>query len=92
MLLYTPPTDAQQLVFLKNIQRLLNEGSFVASYKFALLHALADLAIVKGDDSGRPLPLEISDIAEKFIELYWQQARPFNARQAGFILKQNTAA
>ena len=84
-----PPTEPQQLQFLKNIQRLLNEGSFVASYKFALLHALADLAIVKGDDSGAPLPLAISDIAEKFIELYWQQARPFNSRHAGFVLKQN---
>jgi hypothetical protein len=46
MLLYTPPTDAEQQVFLKNIQRLLNEGSFVASYKFAFLHALIDLAFI----------------------------------------------
>jgi hypothetical protein len=91
MILFTPPTETDQLQFLKNIQRLLNEGSFVASYKFALLHALADLAIIKGNDSGGPLTLAITDIAEKFIELYWQQARPFNARQAGFILKQNTA-
>jgi hypothetical protein len=51
MILFTPPTETEQLQFLKNIQRLLNEGSFVASYKFALLHALADLAIVKGDDT-----------------------------------------
>ncbi len=92
MLVFAPPSEVEQLQFLKNIQRLLNEGSFVASYKFALLHALADLAIVKGDDSGKPLPLAINDIAEKFIELYWQQARPFNARHAGFILKQNTGA
>ena len=92
MLIYTPPTEAEQLQFLKNIQRLLNEGSFVASYKFALLHALADLSIIKGNDTGAPLPLAITDIAEKFIELYWQQARPFNARHAGFILKQNTGA
>jgi hypothetical protein len=31
---------------------LLAEGLFVASYKFALIHALADLAVLKGDDSG----------------------------------------
>jgi hypothetical protein len=47
-----PPTETDQLQFLKNIQRLLNEGSFVASYKFALLHALADLAIVNGHRQG----------------------------------------
>jgi hypothetical protein len=89
MLHYTPPTDAQQLIFLKNIQRLLNEGSFVASYKFALLHALADLAIVKGDDSGDQLKLPIRDIAERIALLYWQQAKPFNDRKSGFILMQN---
>ena len=47
------PSDREQLQFLKNIQRLLDEGSFVASYKFALLHALADLALLKGDDKDR---------------------------------------
>jgi hypothetical protein len=89
MLLYTPPTDTEQLVFLKNIQRLLNEGSFVASYKFALLHALADLAILKGNDTGEPLRLSITDIAEQIVLLYWQQAKPFNDRKAAFILMQN---
>jgi hypothetical protein len=49
MIAYTPPTETDQLQFLKNIQRLLNEGSFVASYKFALLHALADLARCNND-------------------------------------------
>lgn len=73
---WTPPTPEEQVLFLRNIQRLLAEGQFVASYKFALLLALADLAVLKGDDSGAPLPLSTRDIAEKFIELYWQQCRP----------------
>ena len=30
MISYAPPTDAEQLVFLKNIQRLLNEGILAA--------------------------------------------------------------
>ena len=42
----------RQVYFLKQLQRVLSEGSFVASYKFALLHALADLAVTHGDDSG----------------------------------------
>ncbi len=41
--------------FCANMQRLLSEGLFVASYKFALVHALDDLAVLKGDDSGDPL-------------------------------------
>ena len=82
-----PPTPEQQVQFLWNIQRLLAEGRFVASYKFALVHALADLAVLHGDDTGRPLEIHTSDIAAKFVELYWRQARPF---QTGLILQQNT--
>ena len=81
------PSSDDQVKFLRNVQRLLAEGLFVASYKFALLHALADLAVLKGDDTGSPLDLETKEIAEKFIELYWQQCRPF---QVGGQLQQNT--
>ncbi len=38
---WTPPTPEEQVLFLRNIQRLLAEGQFVASYKFALLMALS---------------------------------------------------
>ena len=87
----TRPSPDQQLDFLRSIQRLLSEGGFVASYKFALLHALADLAILRGDDTGATLPLSTQDIAERFIELYWQQARPYHVAGAhtGIILRQN---
>jgi len=86
------PTPEQQVLFLRNIQRLLAEGQFVASYKFALLHALADLCVLKGDDTGAPLELKVHDIAEKFIGLYWQQCRPFESggQSTGVILSQNT--
>jgi hypothetical protein len=36
----------EQLAFLRQLQRLLDEGSFVASYKYALLHAIADLCVL----------------------------------------------
>jgi hypothetical protein len=41
------PDEREQLRFLFKIQRLLGEGSFTASYKFALLNALADIAVEK---------------------------------------------
>lgn len=73
---------------------LCPEGTpqFVASYKFALLMAIADLAVIKGNDSGSPLPLSAKEIAEKFIELSWQQCRPFElgGQSTGLILQQNT--
>jgi len=86
------PTPEEQVQFLRNIQRLLAEGLFVASYKFALVHALADLAVLKGDDSGAPLEIETKDIAAKFVELYWRQSRPFQVggEATGLILQQNT--
>jgi hypothetical protein len=86
------PTPEEQVQFLRNLQRLLAEGLFVASYKFALIHALADLAVLQGDDTGAPLAISTRDIAAKFVELYWRQSRPFPGGSAatGLILQQNT--
>jgi 5-methylcytosine-specific restriction endonuclease McrA len=80
------PPPEEQVKFLRNVQRLLAEGIFTASYKFALLNVLADLAVEKGDDSGAPLDLDTKEIGAKFVELYWRQCRPFQ----GVVLQQNT--
>lgn len=86
------PTPEEQVQFLRNIQRLLAEGLFVASYKFALVHSLADLSVLKGDDTGASLDLNTRDIAAKFVELYWRQCRPFQigGETTGLVLQQNT--
>lgn len=76
------PSAEQQLTFLSNIQRILDEGSFVATYKYALILSLADYAVKYGDDSGKPLRLTTRQIAESFIEYYWRQAVPFAHRAA----------
>lgn len=85
-----PPED--QVRFIANIERILSEGSFVATYKYALLVALVELAIERGDDSNRELTLPIRDIADKFAELYWRQAAPYEADGVsgpGRVLHQN---
>ena len=79
------PSHADQIVFLTRVQKILDEGQFVATYKFALLIALIEIAIERGDDSGAPLDVKIEWIAEKFIELYWGHAKPFG----GTVLAQN---
>ena len=71
------PTAEEQIAFLGNIERLLSEGQFVATYKYALLVAIADLAVKFGSDSGSELDLPIRAIAEEFIELYWRQGAPY---------------
>jgi hypothetical protein len=73
---YVPTPDAQ-LQFLQNVQRVLTEGAFTTSYKFALVRALSDLAVLAGDDSGAPLELKTREIAARMVDLYWRQARPF---------------
>jgi hypothetical protein len=85
-----PPTADEQIRFLVNLQRLLDEGQFVASYKYALLLALADLSVEDGDDSGAPLELGSNQLAEKFIQYYWRQAIPYPTPPEARILRQNT--
>lgn len=84
----TPPPAAAQVRFLQQVQRILSDGGFVATYKFALLHALADLAVIKGSDTGDELPLKTREIAEQLIELYWRQAAPFPSSTPA-VLSQN---
>ena len=89
------PTPEQQIQFLKNMQRLLSEGRFTATYKYALLLALADIAVEHGNDSGESLKIPTNLIAEKFIQYYWRQAAPYMPRHdpaAGKVLLQNTGS
>ncbi len=85
------PTADEQLRFLKQIQRILQSGSFTSTYKFALLMSITRLAIEQGRDTGEMLTLDYQDIAEKFIELYWRQSLPFHFQEhTPFVLHQNT--
>lgn len=71
------PDPEAQVQFLFETQRLLSEGGFVATYKFALLLSLAELAVERGDDSTEQLELDTLDLAEKFVSLYWRQVLPW---------------
>jgi len=79
----TIPTSDEQIQFLVSLQRLLDEGQFVASYKFALLLSLADLCVEMGNDSGSALTLTTDAIGDKFIQYYWRQVIPYPAGQQG---------
>jgi len=70
-----------QIDFIAYIQRLLVEGEFTATYKYALLHALADICIESplSDDPNQPLQITLPTIVEKFIAIYWQHALPFSS-------------
>jgi 5-methylcytosine-specific restriction endonuclease McrA len=85
-----PPTAEFQIQFLKDLQRLLDEGQMTATYKFALVHALADLAIQFGSDTGDILPIPLRAIGERFVELYWPQVAPWQGPAGGAVLVQST--
>lgn len=74
-------TAPQQLQFLTDLQRILNEGSFVATYKYALIRVLAELSIERMANEDGTLVLPLDDVAERFIEAYWRQAAPFRHRR-----------
>jgi hypothetical protein len=79
-----------EVEFLRKLQRLLNEGDFSATYKHALLNALADLSVEREAEPDGSLSVPLEAIAEKFIEYYWPQARPFRAvEDAAMVLQQN---
>jgi hypothetical protein len=85
--------SAAHLDFLVKLQRLLNDGGFTATYKFALLMALADIAIERGSDDLQPLEIPTRDIGEKFIDYYWQQTVPYatlHGQVKNEVLRQNT--
>ncbi len=89
-MIHAVPSAEAQLDFIRKLRRLLDEGQFVATYKYALLHAIADLCVVRGDDTGAPLTLSTRELAERFVRLYWRQAAPFPAADADRPLRQNT--
>ena len=91
----TAPSPERQLAFLAHLQRLLSEGSFVSTYKFALLLALAEACIEQGDDSGDALRITKEELAIQFVRIYWRQTLPYApfGRQEDLDLrplKQNT--
>jgi 5-methylcytosine-specific restriction endonuclease McrA len=84
------PCAADQLAFLDHIQRLFEEGEFVATYKFALLLAITELAVEQGTDCADELTLSHEAIADKFLELYWPQVAPYTAGGQAGVLVQST--
>lgn len=72
-----------EVTFLEKLQRLLAEGSFTATYKFAVLLGLIELCVeaLPGNDT-----FTTRQLAEKVANLYWPQVLPFDdikLRQSG---------
>lgn len=82
------PTPAFQLGFLERYQRLLDSGGFVATYKYALLIALCNVAAEAGFDDDREQHIPVTTLGQQFLRLYWTHTRTYPGLDHS--LRQNT--
>ena len=84
------PRDAPArdvIAFGERLLALLDQGSFVATYKYAVLLGLMDLCLERTNRHGvAPDSVTTRQLADKVIELYWPQTGEFRGR----TLKQNS--
>ena len=86
------PDEHGAIKLAENIFQLLDRGGFVATYKYAVLLGLIDLCLEGTTRTGEaPDMVTTRQLAEKVLELYWPQTRPFEAEgMTGAVLRQNT--
>lgn len=70
--------DRDALALAERMLGILDDGSFSATYKFALVLALLDVCIENTTRTGVP-PSSVTtrQLAERVLELYWSHAVPF---------------
>ena len=79
-------------VFTERLLQIIDEGARVATYKLALLLALMDCCATTSDRSGRaPSTLTTREIAERVVEIYWPQTRPYVSGGSAVDLRQISA-
>lgn len=81
------PSPSDPLALGQRIVAVLESGRRTATYKLATLMALIDHCIENlPDDPEEELPVPFADLAERVLEIYWRQVRPFD----GEPLRQST--
>lgn len=81
------------IAFGEKVLAMLDQGSFTATYKYAVLLALIDACMEHTDAHGRaPARLHPSVLANRVIELYWPQTGLYGDAhgEAPVVLRQNS--
>lgn len=74
--------------FIERFLGLLDQGRYVATYKYAVLLGLIDLALERTlHDGSPPTTVTTRQLADKIIDLYWRQCSLFEGKA---ILMQST--
>lgn len=77
--------EAGAIALAERILAILDQGSFSATYKYALFTAILDLTLEKTTAAGPPTSLTTRELAERIIDIYWPHASPF---ETGSVLRQ----
>ena len=84
--------DGGAIAFAERLLALLDEGSFTATYKYAVLLALTDLCLEHTSATGEaPSVLTTRQVAGKVLELYWPHTVPYPEGGRPRVLRQNSA-
>lgn len=82
--------DVGAIRFAEKMLTLLDDGLYTATYKYAVLLGLLDLALKGVDQHGDPPQMVTTrQLAEKVIEIYWRHAVPFGRGSSADVLRQN---
>jgi 5-methylcytosine-specific restriction endonuclease McrA len=85
-----PEADRGAIAFAEKLLTLLDRGSFVATYKYAVLLGLMDLCLEHSTAKGAaPTSVTTTQLAAKVLDLYWPQTKPF-AKLGSTLLRQNS--
>ncbi len=78
--------------FAERLIALLDEGTFTATYKFALLLAILDSRLEGTTATGAPpQSLATADLARRVTELYWPQTNLYVGLAGAALLRQNSS-
>jgi hypothetical protein len=84
------PVDTGVFAFGEKLLNILDDGTFTATYKYAVLLGLIELCRERCTPEGTaPSVLTTRQLAEKIVEIYWPQASPFIGAKKTTILLQN---
>ncbi len=83
--------DHSPITLAERILNLLDEGSFTATYKYAVILGLIDLCMERTEKGLRaPEMVTTRQLAEKVLDLYWPHTMPFSVSRSMRVLHQNT--
>lgn len=73
--------------FAQRLLQLLDEGRFVATYKFAVMLGLLEVLVETAGKQGEaPQTVSTRELAGAVVEIYWPHTRPFEGED---VLRQN---